>query len=1109
MLRRPALVLAAALSAAALAAQPPADQVTVQGGGGAKLRVEALDPHIVRMWMKPSGEFTRKPSLAMETAPEARGRLSKSIDRNVVTVDSGALSVAISVQSLDFVIQADGGPVLMGNAHIGAPAADGPWTLTEELRPSEHLFGLGQDNHNNGRLDRRGVVRELWEGQQIESGNVTAEYPVPLLLSSGPDGHAYGIFFDNVHRLRFDLGHAQADQLRLDSDGGEIDFYVIDGPHLSDVIERYTRLTGRPSLPPLWALGYWQSKCTYYDWNALDEAYNQLNSRGFPVDVMVIDADWPEVVTDYVWAKRWLETGHGMTPEQKIADYAKKGVKIVVSQSGPMIKTESPTYAPGWAMGVFATDGKGNPIQAGYYGGMLLDFTHPKINDWLWPQTRKLNEAGVAGWWLDLDEPEGEPAQTHYFAGRPPEIHNEYSLLCTMSFEGVQLAVNPDRRPFILSRAGSAGFQRHHAAVWTGDIYSDYGTYRAHPPEMLNASLSGLVYWACDTGGFLVGYYKDDMLGAHARLYERWMQFAAFAPITRAHKAGGAPEPYAFGPATEQGTKHYLQQRYRLMPYIYSHAWIASRNGMPIVRAMALEFPDDPKAAGVPGDQYMFGSSLLVAPVLYEGQSNRKVYFPKGTWVDWDYGYDYQGGRDWVVAAPQNRIPVAVRPGAIIPMAPDMRNTGEKPWDPLTLEVFPAGKSEFSLYHDDGRSFAYESGDFTVTHFSCEEDSGAVQFTIDESNKRYTPTLYRIRFHLRRTPVSVAADNAKAQKESWAWNSEARVLTVDLAATGVSHHEVSVRLGGAPLPPRVAPTLVADVIDPKGEAAGSGGRPIPHFYPPPSLPATIKASNYDNGGEGVAFHSTRPAPERKAYRGDDFGLSATSDAGGGYVLAGLEPGEWARYTIDCGNGGYFDLKVRAASAHGGGKLRFISLDQTLANVEVPATGGDDVFRDIPIPTVYLNPGELSLMVYVDSKGASLNTFELRPAKEPLHVYQAALAQRHGVASLTGLGEAAHPLGYVQNLGRSGSSLIFGVSGGQGGGAILRIRYASSQKDPVALTLAMGDGSPSKLPMPSTSGNWKVVDVPITLAAGGNKVAIEGHEPEWNSVQIDQIEILPR
>jgi alpha-glucosidase (family GH31 glycosyl hydrolase) len=968
-------------------------------------------------------------------------------------------------------------------------------------------MGLGQDNHNNGRLDRRGVVRELWEGQQINSGNVTAEYPVPLLLSTGRNGHAYGVFFDNIHRLKFDLGHTNADTLRVDAEGGEIDLYVIDGPRLADVIDRYTSMTGRPSLPPLWALGYWQSKCTYYDWNALDEAYRQLTTRGFPVDVMVIDADWPEHSTDYIWAKRWIDTALPMTPAEKIADYAKKGVKIVMSQVGPMIKTDSPNYADGWAKGMFATDGKGNPIQAGYYGGMLMDFTNPKMNDWLWPQVRKRNEEGTAGWWLDLDEPEGEPAQTHYYAGRPPEIHNEFSLLCTMSFEGVQLAVHPEQRPFILSRAGSAGSQRHHAAVWTGDIYSDYATYRAHPPEMLNSSLSGLVYWACDTGGFLVGYYKDDMLGAHARLYERWMQFAAFAPITRAHKAGGAPEPYAFGLATEQGTKHYLQQRYRLMPYIYSNAWTASKTGMPLVRAMALEFPEDPAAAAVPGDQYMFGSELLVAPVLYEGQSNRKVYFPPGTWVDWDMGYDYAGGRDWVVASPQNRIPVAVREGAIIPMAPDMKNTSEKPWDPLTLEIFPSGKSDFTLYHDDGKSFAYESGDFTLTHFESDQAGSTVRFTLSESNKRYTPTRYVARFHLRQTPVSVLVDGIDGQA-SWTWDSAARVLTVPFPATAATTHELDVTLDGKALAPRIAPTLLAQPIDPKGEAAGSGGKPTPHFFPAPTLPFTVKASNYDNGGEGIAFHADRPAPSPTVYRTDDFGLTPTADAGGGYVLSQLQAGEWARYSIDCGNGGYFDLTVRAASAKGGGKLRFVALDQTVATVDVPATGGDDTFTELHYPGVYLNPGELSLLVFTDARGASLNTFTLAPAAKHPSVYYAALAFKRGVVGIAGVGQPGKPLGYVQNLGRVGSSVLFGVDGGPGGPSTLRLHYSNGLAVPVALALTVGSGAAERLPMPPTDKEWKDLDLPVSLAPGANRILIEGKEDGWSSVLLDQIEILP-
>ncbi len=1075
--------------------------------GEIRERVVALRDDVLRVTFARDGAFPEDASWAvLQNARHGAVPITIDTSADQFGFRTGKLIVEIDKRSLQLVVRDLSGAILQQDA--GPVRFDGDaFRVYKSMPMDEHYFGLGD---KTGPLDRRDEAFTLWntDAYRFQESTDPLYKSIPNFMTFRA-GVAVGVLLDNTWRTSFDFGKETSGVYSFGAAAGPLDYYIFYGPTPKKFVETYAWLTGTPPLPPLWALGYWQSKCTYYDWDALDEAYHQLTARGFPVDVMVIDADWPEVVTDYVWAKRWIDTGHGLSPAEKIAAYARKGVRIVVSQSGPMIQEASPTFAPGWAMGVFATDGKGNPVEAGYYGGKLLDFTHPRINEWLWPQTRRLNEQGVAGWWLDLDEPEGEPPQTHYYAGGPPDIHNEYSLLCTLSFEGVQLSVHPQQRPFILSRAGPAGFQRHHAAVWTGDIYSDYATYRAHPPEMLNSGLSGLAYWTCDTGGFLTGYYKDDQLGAHARLYERWMQFSAFSPITRAHKAGGAPEPYAFGPATEQGTKHYLQQRYRLLPYIYSYAWEASRKGLPIVRPMALEFPDDAAAVATPGDQYLFGRELLVAPVLFEGQSNRKVYFPPGTWIDWDYGYDYAGGRDWVVAAPQNRIPVAVRAGAIIPMAPDMKNTAEKPWDPLTLEVFPSGKSEFTLYSDDGRTFAYEKGESTTTRFACDDSGGGIRLTIAESNKRFTPREYRARFHLREAPVAVAVDGERLATGGWSWDAQERVLSVSIAAGRATDHALTVELDGHPLPARLAPTLAAVAIDTTGEAAGSGGEPTPHFFPAPALPAVIKASNYDNGGEGIAFHSTRPAPANRLYRDDDFGLAPTSDAGGGYALTGLKAGEWARYTIDCGNGGYFDVSVRAASARGGGRIRLVALDQTLATVEVPATGGADAFRDFRFPGVYLNPGELALLVYVEAQGAALNTISIEPAAVSPSTYPAALAFRRGVADVTGRGEAGHELGYIRNLGRAGSSVTFGVSGRSGGPRNVRLHYSSSQAGPVAITLAVGNGAPVKLPVAPTAGAWRLLDVPVTLEAGANRIQIEGHEEGWNSIQLAQIEVLPR
>jgi alpha-glucosidase (family GH31 glycosyl hydrolase) len=1069
--------------------------------------IETPEPGIVRLWFKSGADFVRQPSLATEAAPTERLPMKVSEEAGLWFADTGRIVVRVDSRTLEFSVLSQEGSELLRQGRF-RQAADGSWSFTQTLAEEERLYGLGQDNHNNGRLDRRGVLRDLWAGQQINSGNVTAQYPVPFLLSSGPGSHAYGLFLDNVHHQLFDLGAKLHEQLRVEVDGGEADLYIIDGPTLEDLLSRYTLLTGRPPLPPLWAFGYWQSKCTYYDWKALDEAYNQLDAHGFPVDAMVIDADWPEIVTNYRWAQRWYPAGG--VPADKIRAYRSKGVRIVTSQSGPAVKAESSTFATGWAAGVFATDGKGNPVECCYYGGKLIDFTHPGLKEWLWPQLEAITRDGISAWWLDLTEPEGEPPQTTYFGGaRPASVHNQFSLLCTRNFEGVQLAVNPGLRPFILNRCASAGSQRYHQAVWTGDVYSDYATYRAHPPEMLNSGLSGLAYWTSDSGGFLSGYYKNDQMGAHARLYERWMQLSAFSPIARAHKAGGLPEPYAYGPTVEQSTRHYLKLRYRLLPYLYSHAWQASRSGIPLVRPMVLGFPGDEQALASGGDQYLFGRFLLVAPVMHEGQSRRTVHFPKGLWYDWDTGLEYQGGRAWVVDAPQNRIPVAVRAGAIIPMAPDMRNTAERPWDPLTIEAWPEGSSSFDLYADDGTSFAYRDGDYTVTRLVSGEGGASVIFGIEESNKRHTPARYLLRLHLKRRPLTLDLDGVSLAREKWTWDEASRVLALAVEAGTSLHHVVQLKLEDAVLPARPAPELEEQPIDESGEAKGGAGKPMPHFFPAPTIPASVKAINYDKGGEGVAFHSTRPAPFEKLYnRADDFGIVRSQEAGG-FVLGGLSAGEWIRYSVDCGRGGLHDLSLRLASAGGGGSLRLLADDRVLATVAVPATGGAERFVDVEAKGLRLPPGELSLLLLVDSPSVSLAGFHLAPSLENPALCPAVDALRNGIVEVGGIGEAETPRGYIRNFGKLESSLAYGLYSPTAGTRSLRLRYSSRVAKGVSVELRCGDTAPQRLVLADTKGVWTDLRVPVEVMKGNNAVLLSGLEQEWDNVNLLELEFTDR
>ncbi len=1049
------------------------------------LRVVPVDADVVRLWYSNSPRFVRKPSLALETAPKPHGTVRVQEGGSNVRLAVGHLALRVDKASLRVtVFDARSGRTIVPSLAVDPCGKGGTWSLRQGLAPEERLLGLGEDNRNGGRLDRRGTIRELWSGQQINSGNVTAEYPVPFMLSTGKENHAYGVFVDNVHRLRYDLGKTKRDEMKLDATGGEADFYVVDGPTPKDVVSRYTGLVGRPSLPALWSLGYWQSRCTFWDWPAMDDAYHGLRSRGYPVDVMVIDGGWSAHVIDYKWDKRWTVPND---PGKRIAEYGKKGVNIVISSVGPMIKKDSPNFPSGWKQGVFATDGKGHSVTSGYYGGELLDFTSSAMNPWLWPQLKRINDEGIDGWWLDLDEPEGEPPYTVYKHGVSADTHNQVSLLETTSFEASLLKDHPNQRPFILSRTGPAGIQRHHAAVWTGDIWSDYATLSAHPPEMLNPSLSGLTAWTNDTGGFLAGFYKDDRYGAHARLYERWMQFSAFCPITRAHKAGPCM-PYEFGPATEQGTLKYIDLRYRLLPYIYSNDWQTSQTGIPLVRPMLMEFPNDPKALATPGDQYLFGPSLLVAPVLHEGVSNRPVYFPAGRWFDWDTGVEYTGGRTWTVAAPQNRIPVAVRAGAIIPMASPMANTAEVgAWDKLTLEVWPHGTSDFSVYRDDGRTFDYQKGRYTVTKLSSQEANGMERLTIAPSNDHFAAKRYEAHFHLDRVPAAVRVDGGTTPVR---WDAGSRVLSVAFAGRGATRQTVEVRLAGPTLPRRMPPILKPDVLDAKGEARG-GGRPTSHFFPSPALPARVYGENYDNGGEGVAFHRAHPVAAAGTYRPDDAGVMV-----GTRGLAGLQRDDWVRYTVDAGNGGAFDLVVHAT---GKGRFRLVSADRDIVP-PVEITGGEVVIRN-----VYLNPGEDSLLLSVEQGGFALNDLEFRRAENASTGVEAYLALKTGNASV-GKDETGRPRldGFGQ---RSGSATVGIVSAREGAGKV-RLRYANTGAKTIVVQLTVNGGKPVDVALPGTGGKWTVLDFPANFVAGPNRIALTWTHEEWDSATLQRIEIAP-
>jgi alpha-glucosidase len=548
-------------------------RLRVYSDAGSALQLHFERDDMLRIWFKSNGHFERESSLLRVDLPAASVAVEFSETADAAKFRSSRLLVEITKRDLQLAIYNHEGQLLHKSRGQTERSPQYLWQLADE----EHIFGLGQDNDAyRGSMDRRGKERDLWSNQEIRRGHVTADIPIPFLLSTGPQGQGYGLFFDTSYRSRFDLGAARRDEASWQAPGGELDLYFIQGPSFAHVLDRYTELTGRPSMPPLWALGFIQSKCTYWNWAEIDDVVHNLRTRQIPMDVMVIDYDWARVPMDFQWADRW----EGKSRE-KIQAYEQQGTRFLISNAGPMLRKDASNYEDAKARGLLATDGQGNPITVGHYGGDLMDFTHPEMQSWLWPQLEPLYQDGIDGWWLDLTEPEGEPEQTQYYGGGRDKIHNQFALLNSKAYYEMQLRHHPNDRVFILTRTGTSGIQRYASAIWTGDIFSDYETLAAHVPEALNTGLSGIPYWTQDSGGFIEGLYKGN-LEDHGQLYERWLQFASFSAITRSHKVGPSA-PYMFGPKVEASSRHYLQQRYRLLPYIYSLSWEAHSRGLPLM----------------------------------------------------------------------------------------------------------------------------------------------------------------------------------------------------------------------------------------------------------------------------------------------------------------------------------------------------------------------------------------------------------------------------------------------------------------------------------------------------------------------------------------------
>ncbi len=668
----------------------------------------------------------------------------------VLVSAAGGLSAAVNTHAGTLRIRDAHGVTLCAELE---PARPGPQGVRWEnqTQPGEHFYGFGQ--RAGIQLERSGRLLHNWTSDpaRIHALNVDPLYmAVPLFLSVRPDGPAYGLYFNNTYRSAFDL--RVPGRLVYTAEGGELDYYLLYGPSPPEVLEKVGLLLGRAPLPPRWALGYQQSRWSYSPAAEVRRIAAEFRQRGLPCDVIHLDIDYMDGYRVFTWAEERFPR-----PQQLAADLRAQGFRLVaIIDPGVKVDPAYPVYQQGLQRDFFIRAADGQVLQRFVWPdeAVFPDFSCPEVREWWgdWQQ-RGLIAQGIAGVWNDMNEPvvfdlpfsqggggvgtlpldcpQGPAGERSTHA----ELHNLYgSHMARASYEGVR-AHNPRERGFHLCRSGFAGIQRW-TASWMGDNASCWEHLEMSLPQLMNMGLSGVPFVGVDIGGF-----NDN---ATPELFARWMQAGILYPFCRGHSAAGTSphEPWAFGERVERIARAYLRLRYRLLPYLYTLFYLAHTRGEPILRPLLYHYQHDPAVYHL-HDQAMLGPFLLAAPVLQPGRSARSVYLPQGEWYDYWSGQRLQGPSTILADAPLERLPLYVRAGAVLPMAPEMAYSDEKALDPLTLEIY-AGAGEFTLYEDDGHSYAFESGQFALTPIQVARQGSRVLLEIGARQGDYDPGPRRV-----------------------------------------------------------------------------------------------------------------------------------------------------------------------------------------------------------------------------------------------------------------------------------------------------------------------------------------------------------------------------
>ncbi|MGC4000626.1 MAG: glycoside hydrolase family 31 protein [Anaeromyxobacter sp.] len=755
------------------------DGVVEVAGKEAHLRVTVPAPDTIRVRFSRSAEFAPDRSFAVEAAALAHPAPFKVEEKgDTAVIRAAGAGLRITRSPLTVALLDGQGEVVAEEAAPVALAVDGG-KVSWSLAAGEHVFGLGDKAKG---YDRRGQSFQLWNfdnyGWKDDSDPLYKSIPFLVFLR---DGKAHGLFLDNPARSFVDVGEADPALLTWELDRGAVDLYLIAGPDPRKVVQAYTALVGRQPLPPLWSLGYHQCRYSYETEREFRDVFGKLREHKIPADVMWLDIDFQQGNAPFV-----VDAGRFPTFDKMVADARAQGLRTVVI-TDPHIKEKKgqAPYDTGVAGDHFIKEPGGDIFVGEVWPGSSVfpEFTLSRSRAWWGTLYADFVKRGVAGFWNDMNEPalfgiasktmpEGLPHRLDDGTSLDHvAVHNVYGHLnARATYEGL-LALQPDVRPFVLTRAAYAGTQRW-AATWTGDNLATRDHMEISVPTLLNLGVSGYTFSGADMGGF-AGCPSAD-------LATEWTELGVYQPFFRNHSAKGTcrREPWVNGADHEKRRRAAIERRYQLLPYLYTAFEEASRTGLPVMRPLWLEYPGDPAAAT--DRNFLLGRDLLVLP-RFRGS---KVHLPAGDWFDVRTGAKVAGGRD---VAPEpgkdTSVQVLARAGAIVPEGPVVQHTGEL-GGALTLHVYPGPGCKGSVYADDGQTFAYRTGAYKRVEYRCtpQADGIAVAALSGGSATPWWTSTQVVIHGVPRAPKGVSGGTGKGPAPAVAYDAATQSATITLAS---------------------------------------------------------------------------------------------------------------------------------------------------------------------------------------------------------------------------------------------------------------------------------------------------------------------------------------